>query len=153
MAPHSTQGRRSALPRTQEALVPWLAAALFIASLCLLIALADVQPSKQGLAGMILGLGTSLAVAGLVAARSHRNAAEMDRRERERPSHDELPGVGADFGRADDPGASTYIAGMERWTQAMLELTDYASARPTAVEAGVAGELGSASEDTRALRE
>lgn len=153
MARNPTDARNSALPRTAERLEPWLAGAIFIGGLYVMVTLAGAQPSLAVRAAMILCLCGSLAMAGVVAARSSREAALVHRQERERPTLYEVSGVDDTFGRGHDAGRSTYIESMERWAEAMLELTDHAAATPAAMEADVAAELTSASEDTRELRE
>lgn len=153
MARNPRDAWNSALPRTAERLVPWLAGAILIGGLQVVVALAGAQPSLAERAAMILGLCGSLGVAGVVAARSSREAAVVDRQERERPALYEVSGVDDAFGRAHDAGPSTYIEGMERWAEAMLELTEHAAATPAAIAADVADELTSACEDTRELRD
>lgn len=145
--------RSSALPRSAERLVPWLAAPILIGCLQVVVAVAGAQPSAAERAGMILGLCGSLAVAGVVAARSTRETAVLDRQERERPSLYEVSGVDDAFGGAYDAGPSMYLESMGRWAEAMLELTEHAAATPAALEAGVAAELTSACDDTRELRD
>jgi hypothetical protein len=138
--------RDSALPRNSERLVPWLAGAAFIACLQVLVAFAGAQPSLAQRVGMILSLCGSLAVAAVVAARSSREARVVDHQEQGRPGLHEVSGP-------EDNGPSAYIDGMLRWAEAMLELTEHAAATPEAIEAELAGQLASACEDTRALRD
>jgi hypothetical protein len=133
-------------------MVPWLAAAIFIGGLNVVVELAGVQPSLVERVAMILALSASLAVAGLVAARSSREAEAADRRERARPGDDELLAADNGFG-GHDLGPSTYFEFMERWAEAMLELTKHAAATPKAIETGTAGALTTASDDTSELRE
>jgi hypothetical protein len=130
--------------------VLWLGAPILIASV-VVIAVLGAQPSLAQRAGMILGLCGSLAVAGVVAARSTREVAVVDREERERPGLHEVSGINGAFGGTQDASPSIYLESMERWTEAMIELTDHAASSPAAIEADVAGELTSASEDTREL--
>ncbi|MDT4938391.1 MAG: hypothetical protein QOG80_2062, partial [Pseudonocardiales bacterium] len=89
----------------------------------------------------------------LVAARSNRETVVADRRERERPSQYEVAGVDDAFGSVPDAGPSTYLEGMGLWAEAMLELTDHAASTSAAIEADAVGELTSASDDTRELRD
>ena len=124
----------------------WLGGAILIGCVQVGVAVAGVQPSLAQRAAMILGLCGSLAVAAVVAARSSREAAVMERLERARPALHEVSGV-------EDAGPSTYVEGMERWAEAMLELTSYAATTPAAVEAGLAQELATACDDTRELRD
>ena len=102
---------------------------------------------------MILGLCGSIAVGAVVAARSSREAAVVDREERNRPALHEVSGADGPYGHAQNEGPSGYIEGMLRWTEAMLELTEHAAATPAAREAGLAAELASAGDDTRELRD
>ena len=146
-------GRNPALPRSAERLAPWLAAPILIGGLQVVVALAGVHPSLAQRAVMILCLGGSIAVAGIVAARSSREADVADRSERDRPAAYELFGVDDAFGSRHEAGPSTYLESMERWTGVMLELTEHAAATPAAVDADVVAELASASDDTRELRD
>jgi hypothetical protein len=145
--------RNPALPRSAERLAPWLAGPILIGCLMVVVALAGAQPTLAQRAVMMLGLCGSIAVAGVVAARSSREADVENREERDRPSPYELFGVDESFGSAHEARPSTYLENMERWTGAMLELTEHAATTPAAIEADVAGELASASEDTRELRD
>jgi hypothetical protein len=138
--------KNSALPRRVERLAPWLGGAILIACLQVVVGVAGVHPSAPQRAAMLLGLCGSLAVAAVVAGRSSREMAVAAHQERARPALHEVSG-------AEDAGPAAYIEGMERWSEAMLELTEHAAATPEAKEAGIAGELLSASEDTRALRD
>lgn len=95
---------------------------------------------------MILGLCGSLAGAGVVAARSTRDAAVVDRQEHERPAAHEIA-------CRDDEGPSQYLEGMERWTESMFELIDHAATSPAAIETGACAELRSAGDDTSDLRD
>jgi hypothetical protein len=126
-------------------MTPMLGGAILIGCLLVAVGVAGAKPSLSQQAGMILGLCGSLAVAGVVAARSSRESAVMDREERDRPARHEFAGV--------DDGPSTYIANMGLWADAMVELTEHAAVTPAAIESGVADELASASEDARELRE
>jgi hypothetical protein len=101
---------------------------------------------------MILGLCGSLAVAAVIAARTSRETANVDREERNRPAYHEVSGA-EPFGHAQNDGPSGYIEGMLRWSEAMLELTEHAAATPAALEADVVGELVTACDDTRELRD
>ncbi|MEY2460314.1 MAG: hypothetical protein QOG30_2144 [Acidimicrobiaceae bacterium] len=138
--------RSSAFPRTAERLVPWLGGAMLIAGVQVVVELTGGQPTLPQRVGMILGLCGSLAVAGVVAARSSREAESADREERGRPALYEVSGP-------EEAGPLAYIESMKRWAEAMLELTEHASATPAAIDADVADELSSACEDTRALRD
>ena len=145
--------RNPALPRSAERLAPWLVAPILIGGLMVVVALSGAQPTLAQRAVMLLGLCGSIAVAGVVAARSSREADVEDREERDRPAAYELFGVDEAFGTAQEARPSTYLENMERWTGAMLELTEHAAGTPAAIEADVASELASASEDTRELRD
>ena len=124
----------------------WLGGAILIGCVQVAVAMAGVQPSLPQRAAMILGLCGSLAVAAVVAARSSREAKVIERLEQARPALYEVSGV-------EHAGPSTYIEGMERWAEAMLELASYAATTPAAAETGLAQELTSACEDTRELRD
>jgi hypothetical protein len=125
---------------------------MLLGCLSIVVSLADAELSLAARAVMTFGFCSTLGVAGLVAARSSREAAAVDREERERPVLDELAALDDAFGGAYDSGPLAYFGTMERWARAMLELTDHATATPGAMEAGVADELRAASEDTRELR-
>ena len=153
MARNTMSARNPALPRSAERLAPWLAGPILIGGLQVVVALAGAQPSLAQRSVMILGLCGSIAVAAIVAARSTREADVAGREERDRPAHHELTGVDVAFGNGYEAGPSTYLESMERWSAAMLELTEHAAATPAAVEAGVAAELTTASDDTRELRD
>ena len=134
-------------------MVLWLSGAILISGLQVAVAVAGAQPSLAQRAGMILGVCGGLAVAGVIAARSSREMAAVDRVERERPAPYEVSGVGDAFGRDQSAGASSYIEGMGRWSEAMLELTEHAAATPEAEVAGLTLEFSSACDDTRELRD
>lgn len=145
MARNSKGSSNSALPRTAEGLVPWLAGAVLIGCLQVAVTVA-AQPSLAQRAAMMLGLCGSVAVAGIIAARRSRESAVIDRQERARPGLHEVSSV-------EEGGPLAYIEGMERWAEAMLELTLHAAATAAAREADVAEELTSACEDARELRD
>jgi hypothetical protein len=127
-------------------LVPWLVGAIVVGCVQVAVALSGAQPSLTQRAAMILGLCGSLAVATVVAARSSREEAVGDLMERGRPAPHEFSGV-------EDTSPAAYVEGMERWAEAMLELTEHAAATAAATESDVADQLASACEDTRELRD
>jgi hypothetical protein len=135
-----------------EPLVVWLGGAILICCLQVAVAVAGAQPSLSQRAGMILGVCGSLAVAGVIAARSSREMAVVDKAERERPAPHEISGVEQAFSQGQNSGGTSYIEGMERWTEAMLELTEHA-ATTVADDADLASEFASAHEDTLELRD
>jgi len=145
--------RNHALPHTAERLVPWLAAPILIGALQVIVVLSGAELTPALRAVMILCLCGSIAVAGVVAARSSREADVVGREERERPAAHELAGVDDGPRVTSEAGASAYLENMERWSHAMLELTEHAAATPAAIKAGAVDELRSASEDTRELRD
>jgi hypothetical protein len=153
MARTPGDGRGSALPRSAERLVPWLAAAIFIGCVNVVVGLAGVQPSLAERAAMIFALCASLAMAGLVASRSRRATIEADLQERARPARDELLAFDGGVDHADTTGSSTYLESMERWAGAMLELTEHAAASAAAQEHEAAAELAAAAEDTREFQD
>lgn len=146
-------GRRSsALPVTAERLAPWLAAAIFIGGVNVVVGLVGVQPSLVQRAAMIVALCASLAVTGLVASRSRREMTETDREERARPASDELVARDGRAAPADVAGPASYLESMERWAEAMLELTEHAASVAADQDPEAAAQLAEASEDTRELQ-
>jgi hypothetical protein len=153
MARTRPDGRSSALPITAERLAPWLAAAIFIGGINVVVTLAGVQPSLAERAAMVVALCASLAVTGLVASRSRRERTEVDLEERARPASDELVGRGGGPVPDDAAASSKYLEHMERWAEAMLELTEHAAAVATEQDPEAAAELAAAAEDTRELQD
>jgi hypothetical protein len=127
-------------------LTPWLAGVVLIGGIVALLGLSGAQPSLAQRGAMILALCGSLAVAGMLAARSSRESHVVAAQERDRPAQHELSGIeGAD--------PAVYVENMRRWTDAMLELVDHAAATPAGQEAEAAAELTAAASDTRDLRD
>lgn len=156
MARTQTSARNHALPPSAERLAPWLAAPILIGALQVVVAVSGAEPSLAQRSVMILGLCGSIAVAGVVAARSSREADVAGREERARPALHELSGVDDSFRSTRgnrEVGTSAYLESMKRWSEAMLELTEHAAATPAAIEADAVAELKSASDDTRELRD
>ena len=137
---------RSALPLVSEPMTPWLVAAFAIAALNLAIVVSGHQLPVLEQALLLIGLCTTLATGGLVAARSNRGLDASDREERARPAAEEL------VDPARQVGAVSYVVGMERWTTAVLELVDHALARSD-LDPGARAELTAASSDTQELRD
>lgn len=140
--------RAAAMPLIGEHMAPWLVAAFLLAVLNLVVLFSDIDPTTPEQVALVLGLCTTLAVAGLVAARSNRELAASEREERARPSRDQLVEGGY------DASSPAYVDGMERWTAAMLELIDHAAG---ATDSGSMddrrAQLSAAADDTRELRE
>lgn len=140
-----------ALAPVHERLVPWLLAAAIVAAVTLAaVVLGDARLSSPEMAVLVIALGATLAGAGLVAARTSSLVRATQREERARPARDELLDLDA-IDEADEPGSVSYVEGMERWTTALLELLDHASAQST--EPAVREELTAAVADTDALRD
>jgi hypothetical protein len=148
----TSSAQEHALTQSAERLAPWLAAPILIGVLQVTVVLSGAELSRALQAVMILCLCGSIAVATVVASRSSREADVLGREERERPSRHELAGAD-DFGRRQEVGPAAYLASMERWSAAMLELTEHAAGTQAAIDAGAVDELTSASSDTRELRE
>lgn len=131
----------------------WLAAAL-VAAICNLVAVSvDATITQNDQAALVIILAGTLAAAGLMAARSTTQQILSDRDERARPTADELAVLA-------DPAPAAYrvhghghayVLGMQRWTTALLELLDHASAEATNPDR--AQELADAAEDTRAMHD
>lgn len=138
----------TALPPTSESLLPWLGAAAVVAVVTLgAVILGEDELASVEITTLLVGLCATLAVAGLVAARSGTVADACEREERARPARDQLPDL--DDG-VEGPGSRSYLEGMERWTVALLDLVAHAVEATT--DAVLRRELTSASEDTDALR-
>jgi hypothetical protein len=138
----------ASLPASAERLAPWLGGAI-VAAIATIAALELGRGRITALETSLLlvGLGSTIAVAGLVAARASSLREATEREERARPALDQLvdqtqPAVGS--------AARTYVEGMEHWVIAVLELLAHAS--QAADDGEVRSELDSASEDTGALR-
>ena len=138
------------MPTTVERMLPWLGAAVLAAG-CTLAAVVMGFP-LAGLEGaaLLIALAGTLTAAGLVATRSTREVAAVDRDERARPAEEQLVDQGDD-GRVDHPGPPAYLSGMVRWTTALLELLDRAA--ELATDPDRARELDEAAEDCRALHD
>lgn len=149
MTRRATTRRKPALPLPSERLAPWLGAALFVAGLNALV-LGVAGPSVDD-AVLGLSLVGVLVGAGLVAARSSAAARAAEHEERQRPALEELFAAADAFAGPAVRPASAYLQGMERWTEAMLELTDHAVAVPAAPREAVA-ELEAAGAATRDLQ-
>lgn len=136
-----------AIPPTSESLLPWLGAAAVVAVVTLgAVILGGGELISVEITSLLVGLCATLAVAGLVAARSGTVAEASEREERARPARDQLPDL--DDG-AEGPGSRSYLEGIERWTVALLELVAHAVEATT--DAVLRRELTSAAEDTDAL--
>ena len=142
-------GAAEALPAEDEQLFPWLGAAAIAAVVILgMLTLGEGHVTRVEIATLLGGLGATLAVAGLVAARSARAVDASDQEERARPAREELTGQAA-TAHVDGFGARSYLAGMEGWTVALLELVAHAN---ETAEEPLRDELLAAGDDTDALR-
>lgn len=137
--------RYASLPIIGEPMAPWLAGAIIIGTLnvALLVRGDDIQLLEQAVLG--LALCGSLAVAGLVSARSNRRVQEATLQERARPASDELEGGSPD-------ASVSYLEGMRDWAGAVLELIEHGI---EVTEPGSAPhrELTAAASDTADLRD
>ena len=108
------------MPYVRVAAAPWIAAAIVLAVLNLVIVLGRNEPEALEQAALLIGLGATLTAAGLVSARSSRVRRAREREERARPAAEEL------IDPPTDADATSYVHGMERWIAAVLELLDHA---------------------------
>lgn len=142
-APIDVPRRRHGLPVVRERMAPWLASAFVLAALNLAIVasgheLADVEQTL-----LLIGLCATLAAGGLVAARSGQELQQIEREERARPAVEEL---------GFELGAASYVEGMARWCEAVLDLIEHAVSRSTQGTPDHA-ELTAAAADTAELRD
>jgi hypothetical protein len=122
-------------------------AAVVALVILVVVTFGEGEPRPIEIASLMGGLGATIAVAGLVAARSSRAMEEAEREERARPAREQLADLDA---HGADAGVGSYVRGMERWTTSLLELIDHAIA--TTDQPEVREELTTAREDTDALR-
>lgn len=141
----------AALPPTEEKLTPWLGAAAIVSLVTLgAVTLGDSQPISVATATLFITLCATLAVVGLVAARSKAGTEASEREERARPAREQLVDIDAEAeADIEQVGSRTYLEGMARWTVALRELIDHAA--ETTTDDDLRTELTSASEDTNAL--
>ena len=143
-------GAAATLPASRERLLPWLGGAAVVALVILVVVtLGEGEPRPIEIASLLGGLGATIAVAGLVAARSSRAMEEAEREERARPAREQLTDLDAN-GYGEASGVRSFVSGMERWTVSLLELIDHATGMTDQAE--VREELVTAREDTDALR-
>jgi hypothetical protein len=135
----------SSLPVVREPVAPWLAGAVVLGLLSLVLALRGTDLRAAEAIVVLVGLVGTIAAGALVVRRSRRELDAALREERARPSADELyaPTV---------TEALTYPEGMERWTESMLELIEHA-VDVLGTDAPERAVLASAAEDTRDLRD
>lgn len=133
--------RRHGLPLVAEPMAPWLATAFVLAALNLGIVVTghELAPIQQTL--ILIGLCATLAAGGMVAARSGQQLHAIDREERARPAVEEL---------GFELGAASYVEGMARWCEAVLDLIDHAVERSTS-DTPVRAELTAAAADATEL--
>lgn len=137
------------MPTTAERLLPWLGAAVLAAGCTLAAVRMGLPLAGHEWAALLIALSGTLTATTLVAARSTREVAAVDRDERARPAEEQLLDHAADGGG--HPGPPAYLVGMERWTTALLELLDHAAEVATDPER--ARELDEAADDCRALHD
>jgi hypothetical protein len=127
---------KAPMPLVGESLTPWLVASILV----------SLVTGGLIVTGQRLPVLFATVTAGaLVVIRTDRDLAGSDREERERPATEALT-------MADAPlGAAAYVAGMQSWTEAMLELIEHAIACSDDASAS-ASELHTAAADTKDLR-
>ena len=133
------------MPLVGESSTPWLVAAVLLAGVNVsLIAGGRGLPAIEQ-AVLLTGLLATLIAGALVVIRTNRDLDESDREERDRPPTESLSAVD----RA--AGTAAYVAGMQCWTEAMLELIEHAISCSDEGSASAA-ELTAAAADTSDLR-
>lgn len=142
----------AALPQTREGLLPWLAAAAAISVTLGVVLLGGESATSAPIAALLVALCTTLAAAGLVAARRRNIHEATEREERARPARDQLFDLDRDAdGAGVGPSSRSYVEGMERWATALLDLLVHAAEVTSDPE--LCQELLAAVEDTEALRD
>ena len=129
-----------------EPTLPWLAAAVFLGLLNLVLVLGGAEPTSLEQALLHVGLAATLSTAGLVSARSTRELIASTLEEQARPAAEELTGVGSHV------DAAAYVDGMIGWTGAVLELLDHGLETTPEADPHHA-ELATAASDTHDLHD
>lgn len=144
--PPGPRHRSMAMPLVGEPIAPWLGAGLVAAGVTVIAVGAGQQLPIAEQSLLLIGLGAVMAAGGLVSARSNRQIRASRREERERPAQDQLAAP------PDPLPPLAYVAGMERWTSAMLELLHHAVS-VSELDGPDRDELTAAATDTADLNE
>ncbi len=137
--------RFPAMAIVREPITPWLGAAAALAVLALAMMRLGPQLDFLVQSAFLLATCASLVACGLIATRTNQQHQETIRAERARPAAEELVSASS------SDTASSYIEGMERWTERVLELLEHAL---SLTEPGTPAylELDAAASETRDLR-
>jgi hypothetical protein len=136
---------KAPMPLVGESLAPWVAASCLLGLVTVSLFLGGERLPVFEKAMLFTGLFATLTACALVVVRADRELADSDREERDRPATEALQALDAPLGTA------AYVAGMQRWTDAMLELIQHAIEHSDE-DTAATNELVAAAADTADLR-